>query len=707
MAKQATDTPLLYVRQDLGEGRPLVLLHGMFGDGTQWRVVADRLSKYYRVIVVDLLGHGLSPRPARARYTGREHVRALRKTLEKLGATQDTTVVGYSMGGAVALQYAADYHDVAQLYLISAPFYLKPEDMVASGYANSLLYTKVSIGLFHLVEKRLHPGTLLYKMVGNEDMMQWLHVLIDAYDNKLDPDVMRMNLRELITDYPFMSNLKKVRAPITFYAGKRDVFVVQPQLRALKKIQPLMEIETLGLVKNDHAVVQYLPRQIVRFLRRYHDNELHIEKDVGQGRTLVLLHGIESSATYWSNIVPALAEHRRVVTVDLLGFGKSPKPLNVAYSLDDQVAWLRRTLRARGIKSFDLAGHSLGALVAMAYAAAYPSDVKALTLIAPVFVDTSGKGGRFITKRLNVIEYFSDTSYLVSSVSKMVGYERIRRYIPTIRSITNAIKVQHPIALARKLKPGKTMFMYSDDDPLVDAAQVQKVAKAVKGARTVVLQGGSHNISLSDPEAFLEAFEPRVRHKTPVKSSNLKPGQFVRQLLRLASPILLIKALLYIAVGLLLFSRYNQQTLIAIVAAFVTYQGIQFIRGSFSLKNENLSYVGYGLIGVFAIALGWALTNHFGFTLRVALYVLCGLVLFNGISRLLAGIFWTSNKALRRAQLLSGATLTIVALAAFLGSLASVKIIVYTLAGIAVVRGLTVLSYLAVAFFVAYVRGYQ
>ncbi len=707
MTKKIENVPLLHVRQDVGTGRPLVLLHGMFADGTQWRVVANRLSRYYRVIVVDLLGHGLSPRPEKAKYTAAEHSESLRKTLEKLDATEDTTVVGYSMGGSVALQYAAKHDDVVQLYLISTPFYLKPEEMVAGGYANSIFYTKLSLWLFHLVEKRLNHGTLLYKMVENESMMQWLHVLIDSYDNKLDPDILRMNLKELITDYRFAANLKKVSAPITFYAGKRDVFVVQAQLRALKKMQPLMEIETLGLVKNDHAVVQYLPTQITNFLKRYHNQELNVKDDLGTGKPLVLLHGIESSAIYWSNIVTALASNRRVITVDLLGFGKSPKPLNIAYSLDDQVEWLKRTLQSRGISSFDLAGHSLGALVALSYVATYPKEVNELTLISPVFVDVSNTSKKFILKRLSFIEYFSGTSYLVSSLSKMVGYKRIRKFIPTIRTITNSIKAQNTVLIAQRAKANKIRLIYGDKDPFIDDDQLKKVVKALGKHETTVIEGGSHNISLAKPSIFLAKFEPKRQHSTKVKRSNVQPSQFIRQLLKLASPILLLKVSLYIGAGLLLFTQYKAETLVAIVASLVIYQSIQFIRGSFSLKNEGLSHIGYFMVGVFGGIIGFALTNHLNLTVKIALYATCGYVLSNGLSRLLAGSFWTASKPLRRSQLVSGALLTLVSIAAFLGSSVSVKVIVYTLAVAAIARGVMILSYLASAFFVAYVRGYQ
>ncbi len=81
-------TEPLFVRSDIGSGDPIVLLHGLFADGTQWETIAKLLSKDFRVIVVDLLGHGRSPRPEGASYKPEEHVAALRTALVQVGATK-------------------------------------------------------------------------------------------------------------------------------------------------------------------------------------------------------------------------------------------------------------------------------------------------------------------------------------------------------------------------------------------------------------------------------------------------------------------------------------------------------------------------------------------------------------------------------------------------------------------------------------------
>lgn len=683
----------------------MVLLHGMFADGTQWRVIADLLADYYRVIVVDLLGHGQSPKPGGAKYTAEEHARALRATLESLHATRDAHIVGYSMGGVVAVQYAAEYHDVAQLFMISTPFYLKPEEMVEAGYARSIVYTKFTLWLFGWLNRLLYPDKLLYRLVQKDKLMKTVQFLIDAYDNNLDPDIARLNLRNLIGNYPFAKALSRVTSPITFYCGKRDVFVVQPQLRALKRIQPLMQTEALGIVKNDHMLVQYLPQQVVKVLTRYHEQLLRVHSDHGEGKVFVLLHGIESSSRYWENVAERLSDKYRVVTIDLLGFGESPKPLNIAYSLDDHAEWLQRTLRSLNLRNFTLMGHSLGALVAMQYAARFPRAVNRLVLVAPVIIGSSPLHHRFFMRKFKYVEYFSDTGYLVSTIASAVGEKRMAKFTPTIRSVSNGVKVQDMTSAARRFSRMPLDIVYGDKDPLVDKHQLAAFTTHLPLAHTHVVHGAGHNFALNQPTTLLGIVDANMS-STQVKKTYARPNVILRQLIKLAAPILLVKGMLYTLVGVLLFSPFKEETLVCGVAIVVMIQGAQFIRGSFSLKNEGLSYLSYLALGVAGVLFGYLLATRFDFTLRVALTVVLGLVLLAGLARLIAAFAWTNNRRLKRKLVLSGFILSLLAVAAFLGSTVSVHIVVYALAIYLIARGVTYLFYLGVSAVTAYSRSF-
>jgi pimeloyl-ACP methyl ester carboxylesterase len=87
-----------------GSGPAIVLVHGMAGSSRTWRFVAPRLAEQYRVIVPDLPGHGESHK-SRGDYSLGAYACGLRDLLAVL-EVERATVVGQSLGGGVAMQFA-------------------------------------------------------------------------------------------------------------------------------------------------------------------------------------------------------------------------------------------------------------------------------------------------------------------------------------------------------------------------------------------------------------------------------------------------------------------------------------------------------------------------------------------------------------------------------------------------------------------------
>jgi pimeloyl-ACP methyl ester carboxylesterase len=106
--------------QDVGTGpEALLLIHGMAGSSETWRAVIPQLSRKYRVVAPDLLGHGQSAKPRGDHSLGAFAV-LLRDLLDELGITR-ATVVGQSLGGGVAMQFVYQHPDYCQrLVLISS-----------------------------------------------------------------------------------------------------------------------------------------------------------------------------------------------------------------------------------------------------------------------------------------------------------------------------------------------------------------------------------------------------------------------------------------------------------------------------------------------------------------------------------------------------------------------------------------------------------
>ena len=101
-----------------GSGPALLLIHGVGDNSTTWEAVHTKLAQRFTVIAPDLLGHGESDKP-RADYSLAAFANGMRDLLAVLGIDR-VTVVGHSLGGGVAMQFAYQYpHLVERIVLVS------------------------------------------------------------------------------------------------------------------------------------------------------------------------------------------------------------------------------------------------------------------------------------------------------------------------------------------------------------------------------------------------------------------------------------------------------------------------------------------------------------------------------------------------------------------------------------------------------------
>ncbi|BCN48744.1 alpha/beta fold hydrolase [Rhodococcus hoagii] len=102
-----------------GEGPALLLIHGIGDNSSTWSEIIPHLAEKYTVIAPDLLGHGRSDKP-RADYSVAAYANGMRDLLSVLDVDK-VTVVGHSLGGGVAMQFAYQFpHMVDRLVLVSA-----------------------------------------------------------------------------------------------------------------------------------------------------------------------------------------------------------------------------------------------------------------------------------------------------------------------------------------------------------------------------------------------------------------------------------------------------------------------------------------------------------------------------------------------------------------------------------------------------------
>ncbi|MDV3125080.1 alpha/beta hydrolase [Mycobacterium sp. 21AC1] len=102
-----------------GSGPVILLIHGIGDNSTTWNTVQTKLAQRFTVIAPDLLGHGRSDKP-RADYSVAAYANGMRDLLSVLGVDR-VTVVGHSLGGGVAMQFAYQFPQlVERLILVGA-----------------------------------------------------------------------------------------------------------------------------------------------------------------------------------------------------------------------------------------------------------------------------------------------------------------------------------------------------------------------------------------------------------------------------------------------------------------------------------------------------------------------------------------------------------------------------------------------------------
>ncbi|WP_161580436.1 alpha/beta fold hydrolase [Subtercola vilae] len=211
---------------------------------------------------------------------------------------------------------------------------------------------------------------------------------------------------------------------------------------------------------------------------------LNVSSDEGEGPVVILIHGINSSSQSWVHVVPLLVPLYRVITIDLLGFGKSVAPADAQFTLEEHVAALRATIRSLHLRGrFTLVGHSLGALITSRYAAIYRRDVCQVVLVAPPVYAASA----YVTE-------FADRTVIKS-------YLRFYKYLRTNRETT-----QRNMAFLARFFPSPALVIeerywaafalsmehcIEGQTTLADVAQISVPVEVVYGSRDQIVLSDS------------------------------------------------------------------------------------------------------------------------------------------------------------------------------------------------------------------------
>lgn len=235
--------------------------------------------------------------------------------------------------------------------------------------------------------------------------------------------------------------------------------------------------------------------------------------EVGEGDPLLLLHGAGLGSVVWYQVVKELAHHHRVICPDKPGYGESDNP-NGNYDRAFYISWLYDFTEAIGLKQFDLLGNSQGGAVSIAYALAYPNQVRKLILSNTAGVSenwplaargaiigfnllpsalTGWNLGRYTTHiPENIHDQWREYSL---QVVKEKGGKR-----PILVGMGRATKPFEQEKL-RKLKP-PTLIIWGSEEKLFPVWHAEKLHQLIPNSSLEVINEAGHLPFLDQPNAF-------------------------------------------------------------------------------------------------------------------------------------------------------------------------------------------------------------
>jgi pimeloyl-ACP methyl ester carboxylesterase len=118
------NTKLTTNYQQLGEGAPVVSLHGLAASLHDWKDLLPELARnHYAAYALDLLGHGESAKPASRACHINWLYQHFTNWLDSLNLTQPPVLVGHSLGGYLSLTYALEHPTRVRALVLISPFY--------------------------------------------------------------------------------------------------------------------------------------------------------------------------------------------------------------------------------------------------------------------------------------------------------------------------------------------------------------------------------------------------------------------------------------------------------------------------------------------------------------------------------------------------------------------------------------------------------
>lgn len=239
--------------RELGQGQPMIILHGIFGSSDNWLTQAKLFSPHYRVFTVDQRNHGQSPHDDGFSYP--LMVEDLREFIDT-HRLENPIVIGHSMGGKVAMNFALAHPEKLEK-LIVVDIAPKPYNLEHYVIINGLRSVPIQS-----ITSRNEADAALTEYVPEADVRQFLLKNLQrkaegGFTWKINLPVIDKNLSNIGLDLQFDGKFEK---PTLFIKGGKSKYVKDEDITRIKEVFPRAELKILD---TGHWVQAEKPQEFV------------------------------------------------------------------------------------------------------------------------------------------------------------------------------------------------------------------------------------------------------------------------------------------------------------------------------------------------------------------------------------------------------------------------------------------------------------
>jgi esterase len=224
--------------KEFGQGEPVIILHGMFGMLDNWQTIARQLSEHYLVYVIDQRDHGRSP------HTDSIDYQLLAEDLKVFMESQwiyKARIVGHSMGGKAAMEFAITNPDMVEKLLII--------DIAPKSYKGGhevIIDTLLSIDLEKLIDRK-DAENQIAKRVQEAGTIQFLLKNLTRNENT-GAFEWKMNLANIYANYEkILGNISvgKYEGETLFVRGAESNYILEGDEKIIQDFFPKSIIKTI------------------------------------------------------------------------------------------------------------------------------------------------------------------------------------------------------------------------------------------------------------------------------------------------------------------------------------------------------------------------------------------------------------------------------------------------------------------------------